>query len=318
MSISTPIVASLLAITCTSSPQITEQAGTTERCISETQTAPAADRAAILAMVGAFEVSFRFEETVAVDDGYELTEPYNESATELVTVIADEGDYISLQHVLVVDAGSGDPIIVKHWRQDWRYQDTDVLAYVGHSTWQHDHRDADAVQGSWTQAVFQTTDAPRYEAVGRWTHLGENSSWESEITWRPLPRRERQRKDYDVVQCRNRHTITPSGWVHEQDNQKLAIDGDGAQRLIVAHESGLNTYTRVSEDAVSHAHAYWSEHAETWAMIRDAWEPVMQRDRFTLQKTADGQRLSSVVDDAIEEQSALHSLSERIMAFVTE
>lgn len=36
----------------------------------------AQDRAAILAMSGAFEVEFNFEETVSLDEGYKLKKPY--------------------------------------------------------------------------------------------------------------------------------------------------------------------------------------------------------------------------------------------------
>ena len=55
------------------------------RCETEAVTAaPAADRAAILAMAGEFRVTFQFQETVAVAPGYELHEPYRSGATEFV------------------------------------------------------------------------------------------------------------------------------------------------------------------------------------------------------------------------------------------
>ena len=198
-------------------------------------------------MAGAFRVSFRFEETVARMPGYTCAVPYEADATELVIVIEDRGERIALQHLLVVESG----FVVKHWRQVWTYEDGDVLAYCGHETWAHDEPDAAQRRGMWTQAVFQTTDAPRYEAAGRWVHLDGQSSWESDVTWRPLPRRERGRDDYHVIECRNRHTITPSGWVHEQDNRKVALDADGAPTHVVAHETGVNGYERIEMDAVA-------------------------------------------------------------------
>lgn len=280
--------------------------------------APVADRAAILAMAGAFHVDFRFEETVAAARSYELAAPYTADAIELVVVVADEADFISLQHVLVVETGDGALMVVKHWRQDWRYEDPEILAYRGHASWRRERHDARAVRGTWTQAVFQTTDAPRYEARGRWTHVGHQSSWESETTWRPLPRRERHRDDYDVIACRNRHTLTPDGWVHEQDNRKLVVAETGSVLDIVAHETGLNRYRRIDDDAVAAAAAYWSQHAGAWAEVRAAWSPLLDRERLVLRTRAGDRRLSTVVDTAIEDPAARAALPEALAAFVME
>lgn len=282
-----------------------------------TDSVPAADREAILAMAGAFSVSFHFEETVAIAPGYSIEEPYSATAKELIRVIADEGDFISLQHVLVVDTEDSDPLVIKHWRQDWRFEDTRVLAFSGHATWQRETRSPDEVRGSWTQAVFQTTDAPRYEAVGRWTHVGNQSSWESELTWRPLPRRERHRRDYDVVVCRNRHTITPSGWVHEQDNQKLALSDGTRTEGVLVHEIGLNRYERIDMSEVAAAVSYWAEHASAWADVRSAWTPLLQRDRLAVHWRVDGKRLSTVIDRAIEDAAARERLPRQLAAFVS-
>jgi len=38
------------------------------------------------------------------------------------------------------------------------------------------------------------------------------STWEPEVSWRPLPRRDgTTRDDYDVIEAVNRHTITAWG-----------------------------------------------------------------------------------------------------------
>ena len=200
------------------------------------------DRAAILSMTGSFEVEFRFEETIGFAKGYELEAPYVENATELVVVAEDRGDFIRLQHILVIQKESGGHMIVKHWRQDWRFEDTDVMAFRGFDVWERHQLTPREVSGTWSQAVYQTGDAPRYESIGRWEHLGARSTWESEPTWRPLPRREKARLDYDVIFARNRHTISSRGWVHEQDNSKVVLDDDGTPREVIAHEFGLNTY----------------------------------------------------------------------------
>ncbi|MEM7623456.1 MAG: DUF6607 family protein, partial [Planctomycetota bacterium] len=267
----------------------------------------AADREAILGMAGAFEVSFRFEETVAVDAAYTLREPYSERALELVEVIADKPGYISLQHVLLVegDEPGAASRVVKHWRQDWIFEDARVLSYQGpdadgNKTWLTVTRSHAEVAGTWTQAVFQTTDAPRYESVGRWTHVGGVSSWESEATWRPLPRREyKTRSDYHVVACRNRHTVTSRGWSHEPDTQTVVLSDAGAPVAVIAHEVGLNTYTRTEGERLAEAQRYWREHETAWADVREAWARLLQRPGITLHGSVDGVSLHKVVGDAV-------------------
>ncbi|MEO0587771.1 MAG: DUF6607 family protein, partial [Planctomycetota bacterium] len=180
------------------------------------------DRKAILAMAGEYEVDFQFQETVTIVPGYELKDPYNSGATEFVEVVEDTGDRIVLQHILVMSDpkdAEAKPHVVKHWRQDWVYQDTTLIEYRGNRIFETVELSADEVAGTWSQAVYQVDDSPRYEAIGSWSHIGDRSSWASKETWRPLPRREHtKRDDYQVMVARNRHTITPTGWVHEQDN----------------------------------------------------------------------------------------------------
>ncbi|MEM8784218.1 MAG: DUF6607 family protein [Planctomycetota bacterium] len=238
------------------------------------------DRAAILAMAGEYRVTFQFQETVAIEPGYTLKAPYHAAATEFVEVAEDAGDRIVLQHVLVLKPKEegAEPRVVKHWRQDWRYEDTEVTLYRGHRVFEHLSLPAEAVAGTWSQAVYQVDDSPRYEAVGRWSHLGERSTWLSEETWRPLPRREySKRSDYQVLAARNRHTITPAGWVHEQDNAKLVLDEAGVPVRVIAHESGLNVYDRVDDVDFSAGRAYWSDTATYWSDIRQLWLEATER-----------------------------------------
>ncbi|MEM8783549.1 MAG: DUF6607 family protein [Planctomycetota bacterium] len=246
---------------------------------------PAEDRRAILAMTGEYRVDFRFEETVALADGYELKSPYTASATEFVDVVEDAGDRIVLQHVLVlhpqVDGEDAEPVVIKHWRQDWTYQDTRITRFLGHRVFETLELPADVVAGTWSQAVYQVDDSPRYEAIGRWVHDAGRVTWESEDTWRPLPRREHtKRDDYHVMACRNRHTLTPAGWVHEQDNRKLVLDVQGEVIEVIAHETGINTYRRieVEGEAVDFdpGRRYWSRTAGFWKDVREAWAASVQ------------------------------------------
>lgn len=232
------------------------------------------DRRAILAMAGEYKVTFQFEETVPLRPGYELHEPHRSEATEFVEVIADTGRFISLQHVLVLvpEEEGQSPRVVKHWRQDWTYEDTELLEYAGHRTWKQRTLSPDEVRGTWSQAVFQVDDSPRYESFGPWRHEGNASSWEGNTTWRPLPRREHTtRDDYHVLVARNRHTLTPSGWVHEQDNRKLVLEGELAGQSH-CREMGLNLYERVEGVDFSAGRDYWTKTSAYWADVRAAWD----------------------------------------------
>jgi uncharacterized protein DUF6607 len=240
------------------------------------------DRQAILAMAGTYTVEFNFVETVALAKGYAAKPPKRSGATELVLVIEDSPRRIELQHILVL----GDPpTVVKHWRQRWDYEDADLLEFQGHASWAHRRLAASQVKGAWTQSVFEVDDAPRYEGVGRWVHAGDSSSWESNETWRPLPRREyTTRDDYQVLLGRNRHTVTPAGWVHEQDNVKLRLD---PSRALLVREAGLNRYTRVEKD-LSAGRAYWRETEAYWREVRAAWDRRLAAPAVEIASSRDG------------------------------
>src|SRR5262249_20273736 len=214
-------------------------------------TARERDRQAILAMAGTYRASFDFLEVAGFRPGFVPDRPYQSWGTELVYVLHDEPRFVSLQHLLVMfvqtkDGAVEGPFVTKHWRQDWRYEDRELLTYRGRNTWVKEHLRPEQVQGTWTQAVFQVDDSPRYEAYGRWQHFGNVSTWQSSTTWRPLPRREFSvRDDYQVLVGTNRHTITPTGWVQEEDNLKGVLDADGrpiGDQPVLAEELGLNRY----------------------------------------------------------------------------
>ncbi len=125
------------------------------------------DRASILAMAGDYKVSFDFTETVSFLAGYELKEPKLSGGHESVRVIEDRGDFISLQHLLVVGPDEA-PFVVKHWRQDWQYEPARVLTFVGGNAWAWRDVPVSERAGTWSQTVYQVDDAPRY---GRGRHL---------------------------------------------------------------------------------------------------------------------------------------------------
>lgn len=230
------------------------------------------DRQAILAMAGSYNVTFSFRETVALAPGYEVKEDSESLAREVVFVIQDDGDFISLQHILLVSAGPTQ-VPIKHWRQDWVYEPAEIFDFVGENTFERRLVPPEERRGAWAQLVYQVDDSPRYAAVARWTHDNGVSTWESPTTWRPLPRRdETTRDDYDVLVATNRHVITPWGWVHEQDNSKLALRDEKSRYLV--REIGVNTYRHGDNISAEVASSYWTETEEYWSRIRDEWRRI--------------------------------------------
>ncbi len=237
------------------------------------------DRAAILAMEGDHRVSFDFRETVPFVEEYELKSKVS-GGYEVVRVIEDRGDFISLQHILVVGGDEG--MAIKHWRQDWKYEPDRVLVFVGGNAWKW--REVSDIErgGAWSQTVYQVDDAPRYGAVGRWEHDAGISEWTPPAEWRPLPRRDATtRDDYHTIDAVNRHALMPNGWVHEQDNSKLILTGERPELLV--REVGVNTYIRTDEFDVSVALDYWAETEAFWGGIRAKWTGIEQsNDAFGL------------------------------------
>ncbi len=240
-----------------------------------------ADRDAILAMQGEYRVGFNFRETVALKEGYDTKPPKNLGAYETVIVVEDSPKKIVLQHILVADSGH----VTKHWRQDWFYEAKTRQNFQGNQLWKSEKLDRKARKGTWTQCVYEVSDAPRYCGTGRWVHNGKVSTWESDRIWRPLPRREyTTRKDYNVLEAVNRHTVTPSGWTHEQDNSKIVVDEDGSYHEIV-RESGLNTYHKIQRYDFTPAYEYWDKTKDYWAMIRGFWQQQSKGGQYLLLDT---------------------------------
>ena len=229
------------------------------------------DRQSVLAMAGDYKVTFDFIETVPFVEGYELKDRKLSGGNEIVRVVEDTGDFISLQHILVVGPEDA-PIVVKHWRQDWQYEPQRVLVFIGGNAWEWRDVPASEREGAWSQTVYQVDDAPRYGAVGDWTYEDGIAEWTPPAEWRPLPRRDMTtRDDYHAVDAVNRHTLTPDGWVHEQDNSKLILSGE-PQALV--REIGVNTYRRSSDFEVAAGEDYWAATEDYWAGVRDEWAKI--------------------------------------------
>jgi hypothetical protein len=240
------------------------------------------DRRAILAMQGEYAVSFHFDETVALAPSYAPKPDKDSGGHELVLVIEDSGNRIVLQHLLVSASGR----VIKHWRQDWQYETAAHWAYVGDQRFERRERRPEEVRGAWTQSVYEVHDGPRYAGIGRWNHRYGVSTWTSERTWRPLPRREyTTRDDYQLLNVENRHTITPSGWTHEQDNTKV-VRADGRDAVLV-REFGFNDYRLVTGHDFGPGKRYWEETAPFWNAVRARWDAALAAPSLRLDYPAD-------------------------------
>ncbi|MCR9252631.1 MAG: hypothetical protein NXI20_19580 [bacterium] len=226
--------------------------------------------AAIKSMCGCYEVKFNFSETFSPDKNYEYHDKYASGALELVLPIEESKNKISLQHLLVI----GDSMIIKHWRQDWIYENTDFYTYDKNNNWTYSSKDKSEVAGQWTQKVYQVDDGPRYEGSATWVLSDGRQYWES-TTDAPLPRREfSKRSDYNVMKRRNRQEITSYGWVHEQDNEKIQRESNDE---ILAFEKGWNTYTKVADSKCKIAETWWDNNEGYWTDVKKVWTQIFDK-----------------------------------------
>lgn len=250
------------------------------------------DAEAIKSMCGCFQVTFNFAETFtySIDSLYRPSRTETSSALEYAQLVVDEDDKISIQHILQVGDPS-EPYIVKHWRQDWLYENTDFYMYNADNKWEFQKKSNKEVKGQWTQKVFQVDDSPRYEGSSTWVHIDGKSYWEN-TTNAPLPRREyTTRSDYNLTLRGNRHEITDIGWVHDQDNKKI-IKSVSEGNVILAEEKGFNTYVRVENSRCQGAIDWWTNHYDKWQHVRNKWTDVYSRNSdLTLEEKVDNKAL---------------------------
>jgi len=256
------------------------------------------DRRAILAMAGDYRTSFDFIETVGFTEGYQPKAPYQSWGTERVYVVANEPEFVSLQHIIVMhfvdaDGFESDAMVVKHWRQDWRYEDEEMHVFRGRGAFARRVLDQESRDGAWTQTVYQVDDSPRYEAVGRWTHAPGVSYWQSDDRRRPLPRREFSiRDDYQALYGSHRITITPAGWTQEEDALKLVLDENNrpsTSQPYLAREAGLSRYDRLLDYDFSAGDDYWQDTGAFWSRVRHYWDALYKAEsEFSFVKSVDG------------------------------
>ncbi|APG64827.1 hypothetical protein LPB136_05385 [Tenacibaculum todarodis] len=273
------------------------------------------DREAIKEMCGCFEVTFNFAETfnTSKDSLYKASKTKLSKGLEWAQLIEDDKNKISIQHLLQVGSPAK-PHIVKHWRQDWMYQNLDFYMFNGDNNWLYKNKTKADVKNQWTQKVYQVDDSPRYEGSGTWVHVDGKSYWEN-TTDAPLPRREyTKRSDYNVTERGNRHEITNYGWLHDQDNKKI-IRKEGAKDVVLAYEKGYNTYVKVPDARCKAAKDWWTKNEPKWQLVRNKWTTVFERNQdLTLEKKVDNKLLfKQLFSDEIKSET---EISEVIESFV--
>ncbi len=250
------------------------------------------DYNSIKSLCGCYDVEFNFTETFSYseDSTYLKSKTKKAGAIEWIQLLEDSPSKISLQHILVM-GDSSNHFIMKHWRQDWVYENTNFMMFDQDNKWNYIEKSASEIVGQWTQKVFQVDDSPRYEGSGTWVHVDGKSYWENS-TFAPLPRREATtRSDYNVTLRRNRHEITPEGWIHDQDNDKI-IREKGKEDVVLAQEKGYNTYIKTDDSKCVYGMDWWMGNKEKWAKIRNVWEDLYtSKKNLSLHSKVDGVRM---------------------------
>ncbi len=230
------------------------------------------DRADILAMAGNYKVRFDMQESTRWDPAYTPLAAKTSGGHEVVRVIEDTGRKIVLQHLLVAEH-EGETFVIKHWRQDWTYEPEKLLVYADTNRWEWEAVPERMRTGRWSQTVWQVDDSPRYGGWGQFETQGGIRRWRSNWTWRPLARRDAIRNPvYDRYLAINRHQNGPEGWIHWQDNMKMAMK-DG-KLVPVVQEYVLNSYTKFDGYNVQAADDYWAATKDYWAAVRAKWASV--------------------------------------------
>ena len=281
------------------------------------QTKKEKDITAIKSMCGCYEVSFNFAETFNYADNadYQPSKTKHDSGLEWVQLVEDSEDKIVMQHLLLVGPPNAKKVI-KHWRQDWLFENTELYTYRADNVWNYQSLPQEAVQGQWTQKVYQVDDSPRYEGSATWVHVDGQSSWEN-TTDAPLPRREyTKRSDYNVTERTNKHAITAEGWIHDQDNKKIVRAAEG-EDVVLAEEKGLNIYAKVADSRCQAAQNWWEENAQEWALVRAKWDKVFARkqDLKLTAKVNDKRLFDHLFDEEFEKTE--ENIERTIDAFIS-
>lgn len=245
------------------------------------------DREKIDKLCGCFEVEFKYAETFSPNSNYKFHDREAISGgTELTLPIEVSDKKIVMQHLLVIS----DSMIVKHWREEWTYENPVIWKFEGDKVWTKKTVSPEQVKGKWTQTVWEVSDEPRYQGFSQWVNLDNKVIWQN-TTDAPLPRREYStRSDYNILKRTNRLAINDSGYIHEQDNQKI-IRKNGVDELL-AEEKGINSYKRIDDKECAAAKVYWEKNKTFWTKVRKTWDDyIATQTTISLKSKVDGKVL---------------------------
>lgn len=213
--------------------------------------------------------------------------------------------------------------MIKHWRQYWALGPGQVLVYQGKGKWALEGVPERLRKGRWSQTVWQTDDSPRYGGWSEWTNEDGAARWRSNWTLRLLARRDAARHPvYDRYRAINRHSLTPTGWIHWQDN--IRQGERGGQIVPFVQESVLNSYVRSDSYDVAAADAYWNKSAAYWAEVRKRWdEAIAARQGVNVAEVAEtdsagAERLMGLADDIVQGKVTQGNAVKRARAVIAE
>jgi len=252
---------------------------------------PKADVQAIKGQCGCQAVTFKYAETFSPNPEYKFKDRKELGGLEWVFVDEETPTKLVLMHLLVIN----DSTVIKHWREDWSYENTALLAYQQGKTWKATLKTKPEVKGQWTQKVFEVDDSPRYEGTATWVHADGRHVWEN-TTDAPLPRREyTTRSDYNVLRRTNRIVVSETGYLHDQDNAKVLRNDEGDQ--VIAYEKGINDYRRVPAAACQTAQTWWTKNRAFWVNVRTVWnELIAARKVVSLHAKVDDKAIFQALD----------------------
>ena len=161
------------------------------------------------------------------------------------------------------------PFVQKHWRQDWRYEDTELHVFVGRNRWVRHERTRRRGARPLVAGGVPSGRLAALRGARRVGALRQLLGLDERPTARPLPRRETSvRNDYQILEGINRHTLTPTGWVQEEENLKLVLDAQGqpaADTPYFARELGVARYEHIVGFDFSAGDRYWERSGDVLA-----------------------------------------------------
>jgi len=260
------------------------------------------DKETIKSLCGCFDVDFKYKETFSASKNYKPKDVYETGALEWVSYEPQPDGSVRMQHILIIDSS----MIIKHWREDWSFENPNIYTYDKNYRWTKTKVDAAKVKGTWTQKVFEVDDRPQYDGVATFSYFDDKTLWQSTVD-APLPRREySKRTDYNVLNRGNRLYISPTGYLHEQDNKKIKRT-TGEKDTLIVDEKGVNIYKKIEESKCQAGIDWWQKNKVYWNDVRTVWTDLLPTlpelaIQFTVEDKKLYERLFKLNEDLIAEK----------------